>query len=445
MSISTALATTLVHTDAVAKALRDVARGTSPSGSQPPLADILREAIARSPSACSNLTYSLSNLALCHPDNTVQWIDANGEAQHADASPVLDVLLHNSADDQPVWKAVRAHDVRQVAMAHYVSHSASACDGVAPYVFRLHYFCHAGATAAASLWSMRHARRDDDMPWRTTTSSNRQISSQPAAGEPRCELDGLVELPSLCASPPFADTQPLVRFEALLSTVYTQKRVHGYTTTGGTADKALTYGELSAAGMLTMIDALGHASATPNDDADASTDAPDASWSRMRASLGPEHIFVDVGSGVGKLVLALPLLTNVARAVGIEVEPVRHQRAQDALRDATRRGLLTAEEGERIVLSEEDATLDGALPAATSLVYLSNLCFGEALSRAITRQLRRLPRLQCVAALRELDGSDATAHVDDEASCRLTWVRSLRVATTWDEHSRLHIYCCRRG
>jgi hypothetical protein len=138
-----------------------------------------------------------------------------------------------------------------------------------------------------------------------------------------------------------------------------------------------------------------------------------------------------------------------------------------------------------VQLRHADALAPGALPANTTLLYLSNLCFPPALSRAFAARLLTLPNLQCLGALRELE--PAAEHPSNEqpsidepsneqpsngepsneqpsngepangessapvgptaarAGCRLVKQRTLRVSMTWDDHARLHVYCVRCG
>lgn len=136
--------------------------------------------------------------------------------------------------------------------------------------------------------------------------------------------------------------------------------------------------------------------------------------------------------------LALTLLTQ-ATAVGIEVDPERHSRAMAALREATASQLLEKDEVARAELREADATVDGTLPHETTFAYVSNLCFGPQLSRAIAARLASLPNLHSVAALKELELPPAPEGLD-APPCHLVKQRTIRVSTSWDEHARLHMY-----
>ena len=159
-------------------------------------------------------------------------------------------------------------------------------------------------------------------------------------------------------------------------------------------------------------------------------------------------VIVDVGSGVGKFVLAVALLSPSARAVGLEIVRERHLRATQALSDAKASGLLLDHEASRVRFALGDATQTGILPADTTLAFLSNLCFSSDLNRRLLRALLRLPKLRCIASFansRLSPGSGGGACTSDEPpSCgRIELVRSLRVSMSWDDRTRLYVYCCR--
>mmetsp|Transcript_49670 Transcript_49670/g.98874 ORF Transcript_49670/g.98874 Transcript_49670/m.98874 type:complete len:257 (-) Transcript_49670:302-1072(-) len=200
------------------------------------------------------------------------------------------------------------------------------------------------------------------------------------------------------------------------------------------------------------------------------------------------HCSVDIGSGVGKAVVAVAMVTR-ARAIGLEIVAERAKRAAEALAEAESRGvrmprpshqnvnrnphphpyhphphpercqLLEAHETARIDLRHGDALQPGTLPASTTFAYLSNLCFSMDLNLAIVQVLRTLPRLRCIGSLRELPTAEQplpTAYggvpSDDKPTrpaelvhvagrCKLQLSRTLRVPMSWDDQTRLYIYC----
>ena len=417
-------------------ALRLLSNGINPANDPPAFYAALQLAISDSPPQCSDLlfldTYSFS---LCAEDaNVVVWTnEASPEdpPQHAEASPTLDALLAPSGN-APIWMRVPSAAARQVATAHYLSTNATACDGEAPYVIRIHYYC--GERSSPSLRQLTRYRYNGiDAPWRPSDTTD---------GEMRCELEGFAELPSLCVAP-FNDPA-IGRLDDLIKSTYSGRRSHGFTSKAGGAGgygndptgygKALTYGELSVVGMLQLIDALGHARETLEGGLSSSSEATTVG---TRHQLRPSDLLLDIGSGVGKLILATGVLTE-ARGVGVEVEPERAERASAALRDALESGRISSSEATRLSLGEGDATIRGVLPQDATLAYFSNLCFGEELTARIVERIIELPQLQCIGALRELLMSADR----EDVKCRLVQKRTIRVSTTWDENARLFIYCC---
>eukprot|EP00435_Cladocopium_sp_Y103_P054985 s405_g18.t1 len=71
----------------------------------------------------------------------------------------------------------------------------------------------------------------------------------------------------------------------------------------------------------------------------------------QEASLGPGHSFVDVGSGLGKLVVAAACVTpDEVPCYGVEISPFRHQTAQEGLQSLQSMGGITPREAARVQL-----------------------------------------------------------------------------------------------
>lgn len=134
-------------------------------------------------------------------------------------------------------------------------------------------------------------------------------------------------------------------------------------------------------------------------------------------ALTPSSVLVDVGSGVGKLVLAAAVLSPVALAVGLEIEPQRAEIATSALAAATRLGLLRAPEAERVRLLHADATRHAGTAAgallgrATHVCAFSNACAAltDARMRAMSLRLGPGVRRQPMLPRRDQRGCHARA------------------------------------
>ena len=436
------------HDAELSSALASLSRGISPAHSSPHAAVLESARLASSGCTTAEAFFpggqELVSFTHCPAQGLVNWGGASGLEWSARAQPALDALLYarSDDDDRTQWMTVPRRDgsetIRQVATAAFVG-NASSCLGAEPLVVRLRYFC--GDPARASLMdelppatpatpALLQLRSDGSHFGRTRSVD---VTVRQSSETPRCQLDGFVELPSLCV-PPFDDPSPR-RLDRLLRGVYDKARHSGFvndaSAEGGAlpsppsiSRRALTYGELSGVGMLQVVEALRHADG---------------------GSLpGTDEAIVDVGSGVGKAVLAFAILMPSARSVGVEFVSERARRAAAALADATRNGYLEPQEAERVTLVEDDATRPGALPEDTVWVYLSNLCFADDLNRKVLLALlQAAPRLRCIAALRELVDSRVEGQRTSSACPRLALVSTVRVSMSWDDLSRLHIYCCR--
>jgi hypothetical protein len=148
--------------------------------------------------------------------------------------------------------------------------------------------------------------------------------------------------------------------------------------------------------------------------------------------LGRRDVFVDLGSGVAKLVVQAACTTEVGRAVGVELSRFRHQTAEgirSALLDRLdRAGRLEA--SRRIELRCEDL-LQTDLGDATVL-YAGSTSFPDPLLAGLARRaLQDAPRLRFLVSTRPLPSPwDA----------RLRERGRLKATTTWTPHARLYVY-----
>ena len=240
----------------------------------------------------------------------------------------------------------------------------------------------------------------------------------------RCQIELFVAVPSLCNHPELGPrSRAAARLEVLVERAYSSASA-GF---GGAGARELTYGEVATHGILQLLGVgPGGSPALPG--------------------LGePGTSLLDVGSGVGKLVLATPLLTGAA-AIGVEVVAERHALAVEALQRAVASGSLNPEQAARVRLVQADAT--HGLPDATH-AYFSNLCFSPTLDLLIARSLVAIPSLRCVVALRPLPLEALAAERlagarGDPGECILKRVGSVQLQMTWTDAFPALKYCCVR-
>ena len=156
-----------------------------------------------------------------------------------------------------------------------------------------------------------------------------------------------------------------------------------------------TYGELMPAATVQLIDAL---------------------------HLGPGDVFVDLGSGVGKVVVTAALRSRVGRAVGVELANRRHEQALEVVGRAEADGLLRP----GVVELRNEDILRTDLSEATVL-YTCSTAFPYAFTERLARRVRKLRRARRFVTLQVLDSDlsgfalDAILHLD------MSWARKRKV------------------
>ncbi len=159
-----------------------------------------------------------------------------------------------------------------------------------------------------------------------------------------------------------------------------------------------TYGEIMPAASVQLIDAL-----------------------NLRAT----DTFVDLGSGVGKLVLTAALCSKVGRAIGVELGRERHRDAVSVVRAAQALGVLRP----GVVELRNQDILRTSLAGATVL-YTCSTAFPSAFTERVARRVARLRRAVRFVTLQEL-GCDIPG---------FALAQVLRLDMSWARKRKVHVY-----
>lgn len=108
--------------------------------------------------------------------------------------------------------------------------------------------------------------------------------------------------------------------------------------------------------------------------------------------------FVDLGAGIGKVVLLAAMTTAVGCALGVEMSATRVAVAREALARARRARVRGAG---RVRMLEADM-LRCPLDEAT-VIYTCSTAFSSAFMRRLVRRLAKLPKLRTLVSLQDLD------------------------------------------
>lgn len=136
-------------------------------------------------------------------------------------------------------------------------------------------------------------------------------------------------------------------------------------------------------------------------------------------SLTESDVFVDLGSGTGKVVTQVFLTSVVKEAHGIELVPELHQRALQAA-EKMQLDLPEFFQDERKLTFSEGSFLEVPLHNA-SVVLINSVCFNQKLLFAIGDLMNASPGIHTVLSLRPIANLQ-----------RLSFKKTIRVECSWD-------------
>jgi SAM-dependent methyltransferase len=134
--------------------------------------------------------------------------------------------------------------------------------------------------------------------------------------------------------------------------------------------------------------------------------------------------FVDLGAGIGKVVLLAAMTTHVGRATGVELSATRVEIARQALaraRKARVRGHARARmlEADMLRCPLDDATV----------IYTCSTAFSLAFMQRLVRRLAKLPKLRTLVSLQELEPHRA-----------FELREVMRLDASWTRRTRVYVY-----
>ena len=133
---------------------------------------------------------------------------------------------------------------------------------------------------------------------------------------------------------------------------------------------------------------------------------------RLPVPLTSSSVFVDVGSGHGRLSLYVALATAARAVVGVEISPCRFEKAESMLREVGPRA-------PHLRFHMGDVRTVG-LPADTTHLFMCSTCFSKELCHDIVRAAP--PSLQCFISLKALQIPGWVHHGSHTVEC--TWSKT---------------------
>lgn len=135
--------------------------------------------------------------------------------------------------------------------------------------------------------------------------------------------------------------------------------------------------------------------------------------------LSSEDVFVDLGSGLGKVVLHIFLNSNVKRAYGIEILSHLHQRAQLAAQRIQRELPDFFMEGRKLKFLLGDFL---KLPFKdATVIFINSICFSQRILTELEFIINNTPSVHTLLTMRPFHGLT-----------KLSFKKAIRVECSWD-------------
>ncbi len=148
--------------------------------------------------------------------------------------------------------------------------------------------------------------------------------------------------------------------------------------------------------------------------------------------LGPDDVFVDLGSGTGRIPMLAACATAVGSSIGVELATPRHHAAERLRSDLLARLPATERERQGMRIRFEHADLRSFDLSAATVVYAGATCFPDSLMTALCRNVAATtPRLRRLVATRPLPAPFDRIFPP---------IAELDLPATWSPRVRVHVH-----
>lgn len=140
--------------------------------------------------------------------------------------------------------------------------------------------------------------------------------------------------------------------------------------------------------------------------------------------IGPEDVFYDMGSGIGKVPLHFFLKTPVKKAAGIEASATRNQYAEKVYRNVKQEFPELFANGRQLECLQTNF-LETDISDAT-IIYTCSTCFSDELLTDMGKLFDQCPKLRYIISMKQIPN-------------RLPYDVAMDIECTWDK-TKCHIY-----
>lgn len=140
--------------------------------------------------------------------------------------------------------------------------------------------------------------------------------------------------------------------------------------------------------------------------------------------IGPDDVFYDLGSGIGKVALQLFLKTPIKKACGVEASQTRNQYAEKVY-EQVKKEFPDLYLGGRELSCKRTNFLEAGIHDAT-IIYTCSTCFSEDLLAEIGKLIDQCPNIRYVVSMKQIPS-------------RVPYDTAMDIECTWDK-TKCHVY-----
>lgn len=145
--------------------------------------------------------------------------------------------------------------------------------------------------------------------------------------------------------------------------------------------------------------------------------------------LDEDDVFVDLGSGTGRVVVEMFLSTPIKKSIGYELVKERFDHAMEVRGELLNNPLYTINKSSRRKIEFYNQNIVDADLSKATVVYMASTCFSADLLGIILQKLANARKLKAIFALTTMP-----------ASANFILKKSFTVATTWNSTTTCYMY-----
>jgi len=155
--------------------------------------------------------------------------------------------------------------------------------------------------------------------------------------------------------------------------------------------------------------------------------APSVDYLLSIIELTEDDVFLDLGSGVGKLCLQVLMRSTAKKVYGIEAHEIRHSISEHAWKKVKRKRPYFGKSNRELIFLKDNFLNFDFSPV--TVIFMCSTCFGHELMESIATKINDAPLIRIAISMKEIPNLS-----------RLSLYKKIDIKTSWNESSPCYIY-----